>query len=595
MRRSLIGVLALIIVGLHLMAAVTVNVNGTNHTIPEVGETGWGTNVTNWIVDVSADTLQKKGGSFTLTADVDFGSTYGLEAGYYTSSTASPAGAGVLRLAETDLINWRNNADDGNLGLGISSDALQFNSIDIANISGAQTLTNKIIDADDNSISDIDNDEIKASAGIVYSKLALTDSILNADINSSAAIDYTKLNLTGDLVNADVNASAAIEVSKLEALTASRAVVTDGSGFASAATTTATEIGYVNGVTSSIQTQIDGKTPLVATTVDGGVPRFDGTAGALQTSDVQINDSGNLTMLGGDIVLEDEIGVRFSEAAANGTNYTKLRAADDMAADVTYKLPDADGSSGEVLKTDGSGNLSWGADAGSGANTVTTKTTTYTITTNDYLVLADASSAAFTLTLPTAVGNTGIIFVIKKIDSDFTEVVTIDGDGSETIDGSTTTTLNTLGETLTIISDGTNWDILERRIPGYITDYTPTFTGFGTVTVENFTYHREGSFLIIDGAFTAGTTTATEARVSFPSGLTSTSTLPTISLAGLVGRSLAGDVNHYVLKEPSVSYVTFGGQATAQGALTKKDANSILNSSDVLSFYAKVPITGWKE
>src|SRR5690606_2887169 len=42
-------------------------------------------------------------------------------------------------------------------------------------------------------------------------------------------------------------------------LTASRAVVTDGSGFVSAATTTATEIGYVNGVTSAIQTQLNGK------------------------------------------------------------------------------------------------------------------------------------------------------------------------------------------------------------------------------------------------------------------------------------------------------------------------------------------------
>ena len=36
-------------------------------------------------------------------------------------------------------------------------------------------------------------------------------------------------------------------------------MVTDGSGFISAATTTATEIGYVNGVTSAIQTQLNNK------------------------------------------------------------------------------------------------------------------------------------------------------------------------------------------------------------------------------------------------------------------------------------------------------------------------------------------------
>lgn len=61
------------------------------------------------------------------------------------------------------------------------------------------------------------------------------------------------------VVNANVAAAAAIAVTKLAALTAARAVVTDGSGFISAATTTATEIGYVNGVTSAIQTQLNGK------------------------------------------------------------------------------------------------------------------------------------------------------------------------------------------------------------------------------------------------------------------------------------------------------------------------------------------------
>lgn len=61
------------------------------------------------------------------------------------------------------------------------------------------------------------------------------------------------------IVNANVAAAAAIAVTKLAALTVSRAVVTDGSGFLSAATTTAAEIGFVNGVTSSIQTQLNGK------------------------------------------------------------------------------------------------------------------------------------------------------------------------------------------------------------------------------------------------------------------------------------------------------------------------------------------------
>lgn len=62
---------------------------------------------------------------------------------------------------------------------------------------------------------------------------------------------------TLDIVNANINASAAIAVSKLAAITASRAVVSDGSGFISASAVTATELAYVSGVTSAIQTQIN--------------------------------------------------------------------------------------------------------------------------------------------------------------------------------------------------------------------------------------------------------------------------------------------------------------------------------------------------
>ena len=103
------------------------------------------------------------------------------------------------------------------------------------------------------------NADVNASAAIAYSKLNLSGSIVNADVNASAAIAYSKLNLSGSIVNADVGASAAIAVSKLAALTASRAIVSDGSGFLAVSAVTATELGYVSGVTSAIQTQLDAK------------------------------------------------------------------------------------------------------------------------------------------------------------------------------------------------------------------------------------------------------------------------------------------------------------------------------------------------
>lgn len=108
----------------------------------------------------------------------------------------------------------------------------------IAVLASAQTFTNKTINAPSNTITNI----------------------ADANISSSAAISYSKLALTGTIVNSDVNASAAIARSKLAALTANRAMATDASGFDTVSSTTDVELGYVSGVTSSIQTQINGIT-----------------------------------------------------------------------------------------------------------------------------------------------------------------------------------------------------------------------------------------------------------------------------------------------------------------------------------------------
>jgi hypothetical protein len=61
------------------------------------------------------------------------------------------------------------------------------------------------------------------------------------------------------IANAQISSSAAIALDKLAALTASKALLSDASGVVTASTVTSTELGYVSGVTSAIQTQLDGK------------------------------------------------------------------------------------------------------------------------------------------------------------------------------------------------------------------------------------------------------------------------------------------------------------------------------------------------
>jgi len=92
-------------------------------------------------------------------------------------------------------------------------------------------------------------------------------------------------------------------------------------------------------------------------------------------------------------------------------------------------------------------------------NTITSVSTTPYAASSSGLYLVDTTSASITFNLPTAVGNTGITLVIKKVDTSG-NIVTIDGNGSETIDNLLTRSLITAQQTLTIISDGSNWRIL---------------------------------------------------------------------------------------------------------------------------------------
>jgi len=51
--------------------------------------------------------------------------------------------------------------------------------------------------------------------------------------------------------------------------------------------------------------------------------------------------------------------MKLYEDTDNGTNYVSLKAADSIASDVTFTLPAADGTSGQVIQTNGSGTLSF--------------------------------------------------------------------------------------------------------------------------------------------------------------------------------------------------------------------------------------------
>ncbi len=130
-------------------AAVTVSVNGSNHTIPQTNERGWGANVTAWIQAISNYTLQPSGGTFTLTNEVYTGATYGFKVPYIKTATALPASAGVLRLANTDKVAWRNYADGGNLTLGTNTSDQLVSTADVVLNTNANPAVDAIIKTQD--------------------------------------------------------------------------------------------------------------------------------------------------------------------------------------------------------------------------------------------------------------------------------------------------------------------------------------------------------------------------------------------------------------------------------------------------------------
>lgn len=90
---------------------------------------------------------------------------------------------------------------------------------------------------------------------------------------------------------------------------------------------------------------------------------------------------------------------------------------------------------------------------------IATITGATTLDDSHYTVRCDATSAGFTVTLPAAASCSGRIYNIKKVDGT-SNIVTIDANGSETIDGDATIPLESQGDCLSIQSNGTSWDIL---------------------------------------------------------------------------------------------------------------------------------------
>lgn len=201
--------------------ATNVSWNGSTYAVPATGEDNWGgtTKVDGLLIALATHGFSKSGGLFTLGADADFGATAGLKAVYY-KSRGTVADTGILRLAKTESVAWRNNADSGNNTLATdTSDRLLYNGTVVLSSTGVVAVA-----AGGTGLSSYTTgDLLYASASTTLAKLGI--GAANRILSSSGSAPAWSL-----LVNANVDAAAAIARSKLASGTADHVLINDGSG-----------------------------------------------------------------------------------------------------------------------------------------------------------------------------------------------------------------------------------------------------------------------------------------------------------------------------------------------------------------------------
>ncbi len=194
------------------------------------------------------------------------------------------------------------------------------------------------------------------------------------------------------------------------------------------------------------------------------------------------------------VTLMDRTDVRFSESSGNGVNYVALQAPASVANDLTFTLPGLDGSSGQVLKTDGSGNLSF--------------TTISTFSGAASALTGNTLASGVTASSLTSVGTLGVLTVSGNINANGT----INANGNILGDGATSITNisnvrsdnvrvtshlegGAVGKT-PVVTDSAGTNI------GYFTKAWVNFNGNGTVSirgsfnVSSITDHTTGQYSV---------------------------------------------------------------------------------------------------
>jgi hypothetical protein len=184
----------------------------------------------------------------------------------------------------------------------------------------------------------------------------------------------------------------------------------------------------------------------------------------VQAYDAQLADIAGLTPTDSNFIVGD--GTNFiteSGLTARTSLGCGSAATFDAGANTANQLVQLD-ASGRLPAVDGSQLTNLPSGGGSRPTVTSITAASYTIGTTDSAIGASeleriytCSSSAATVNLPASSGLTGFKLQIKNLLS---STITVDGNGTETIDGSTTFAISTQNQSITLVSDGSNWLII---------------------------------------------------------------------------------------------------------------------------------------
>lgn len=141
--------------------------------------------------------------------------------------------------------------------------------------------------------------------------------------------------------------------------------------------------------------------------------------------------------------------------------------------------------------------------------------------------------------------------------------------------------------------------INESAIVGNWESYTPTFGGLGTPTSIQMYWRRVGDSMEIRGRFNTGTVTASEAQIGLPnSEVIDSAKLSSTLPVGRVSRDNAtnpGIKNFTALATGGDTFINIGiaHQDAAGSPFTPQNGASLFGGTEAASIYARVPIQGW--